>query len=337
MVFERLADGAEFLVGGGHHLCQAGDGVGGAHTGHHVLALGVHEEFAVEFIGAGGGVAGEGHAGAGFIAGVAEHHALHVHGGAPLAGDAVFLAVGDGAFVLPGAEYGADGTLQLVPRAGGEHLAGALEHQGLEAAHQFLVILGGELGVGDVLAVALVLEGVDDAFEGLHVLVFVLLHTHHHVAVHLHKAAVAVPGKARVAGGLGHGGHGVIIQAEVQDGIHHAGHGFAGTGAHGDEQGHLHGVAELAAHQGLHLRDAFLHAGIKFCGVGAAVVVVVGADFCSDGEAWGYRQADAGHFGQVCALATEQGLHAAVAIGGSAAEMIHYLIHLGILLGVKIR
>ena len=332
MVFERLADGTELLVGGGHHLCQAGHGIRGAHTGHHVLALGVHEEFTVEFIGAGGGVAGESHAGAGFIARVAEYHALHVHGGAPLAGDAVFLAVGDGALVVPGAEHGADGTLQLVPRAGGEHLAGALEHQGLESAHQLLVILGGELGVGDVLAVALFLQGVDDALEGLHVLVLVLLHAHHHIAVHLHEAAVAVPGKAGVAGGLGHGSHGFIVQAEVQDGIHHAGHGFAGAGAHGDEQGHLHGIAELATHQGFHFCDAFLHAAVKLCGVGAAVVVVIGADLCGDGEAWGHGQADSCHFCQVSALATEQGLHAAIAIGGSAAEMIYYLVHLGMLL-----
>ena len=328
VVFEGLADGAEFLVGAGHDLGQAGDGVGGADTGHHVFALGVHEEFAVEFVGAGGGVAGEGHTGAGFIAGVAEYHALHVHGGAPFAGDAVFLAVGDGAFVVPGAEHGADGALQLVPGAGGEHFAGALEHEGLEAADEFLVVLGGEFGVGDVLAVALVLQGMNHAFEGFHILVFGLLHTHDHVAVHLHEAAVAVPGKAGVAGGLGHGGHGLIVQAEVQDGIHHAGHGFAGAGAHGDEQGHFHGVAELAADVGLHLRDTFFHAGIEFCRVGAAVVVVVGADLSGDGEPGRHGQADACHFCQVGALATQQGLHAAVAIGGSAAEMIDYLVHI---------
>ena len=172
------------------------------------------------------------------------------------------------------------------------------------------------------------LEGVDDAFEGFHVLVLSLLHTHHHVAVHLHEAAVAVPGKAGVGGGLGHGGDGFVIQTEVQDGVHHAGHGFAGTGAHRDEQGHFHGVAELAAHQRLHLGDAFLHAGVELGGVGAAVVVVVGADLGGDGESRRHGQTDAGHFGQVGALATQQGLHAAVAIGGTAAEMIDYLVHI---------
>ena len=38
----------------------------------------------------------------------AEHHGLHVDGGAPFGRDAVFLAVNDGAVIVPGTEHGGD-------------------------------------------------------------------------------------------------------------------------------------------------------------------------------------------------------------------------------------
>ena len=84
--------------------------------GHHVLALGVDQELAVEGVLAGRGVAGEGHAGRAVAAHVAEDHGLDVHGGAPLGGDVVELAVGDRALVHPGAEDSADRAPKLVTR-----------------------------------------------------------------------------------------------------------------------------------------------------------------------------------------------------------------------------
>jgi hypothetical protein len=80
-----------------------------ADAGHHVLALGVDQELAVEAVLAGGGVAGEGHAGGAVLAHVAEDHGLDVDRRAPALGDVVQLAVGDGALVHPGAEDGVDG------------------------------------------------------------------------------------------------------------------------------------------------------------------------------------------------------------------------------------
>ena len=91
-------------------------GLGGADAGDDVFALGVDEEFAVEFVRAVGRVAGEGDAGAGGLAGVAVDHGLHVDGGAPLGGDVVFAAIDDRAVVHPGAEHGAGGAAELVPR-----------------------------------------------------------------------------------------------------------------------------------------------------------------------------------------------------------------------------
>ena len=68
-----------------------------------------------------------------------------------------------------------------------------------------------------------------------------------HVAVHLHEAAIAVPGEALVAGLLDEAAQGRLVEADVEDGVHHAGHADAGAGAAGDQERVL-GVAELGAH-----------------------------------------------------------------------------------------
>ena len=68
---------------------------------------------AVHAAGAGGRVAGERHAGAGVLAGVAEDHRLHVDRGAQVAGDALLAAVQLGAQGVPGTEHRLDRTEQL--------------------------------------------------------------------------------------------------------------------------------------------------------------------------------------------------------------------------------
>ena len=216
VVFQHFADAHQFIEGGGHHVVKGRYGSRRTHAGHHVFTLGVHQEFTVKFVFAGSGVAGERHAGTGFFTRVAEHHGLHVDGGAPFGRDTVFLAVNDGAVIVPGTEHGADGALELFPGAFREFMAGAFQHQRLEAGDQFLQVIRGELGVFHVrVAVAFFLDGGDGGFKGFVVFIRVLLHAQHHVAVHLDEAAVAVPCEAGVAGGLYHGFHGFFIQAEV--------------------------------------------------------------------------------------------------------------------------
>ena len=100
----------------GQRVGQLGDALRRADAGHHVLALGVHQELAVELVLAGGRVAGEGHAGARVLAQVAEDHGLDDDRGAPGRGDAVELPVGLGPVVLPGLEDGADGHEELLVR-----------------------------------------------------------------------------------------------------------------------------------------------------------------------------------------------------------------------------
>jgi hypothetical protein len=76
---------------------RLGDVLRRADAGHHVLALRVDQELAVERLLAGRGIAGEGNAGGRRLAHVAEHHRLHVDGRAPAFGNLVQAPVGDGA------------------------------------------------------------------------------------------------------------------------------------------------------------------------------------------------------------------------------------------------
>ena len=101
-------------VGAGRLARRLGDVLRRANARHDVLALGVDEELAVEFIGAGRGIAGEGDAGRRGLAHIAEHHRLDADRGAPALGDVVEAPVGDGARVHPRSEHGADRAPELL-------------------------------------------------------------------------------------------------------------------------------------------------------------------------------------------------------------------------------
>ena len=306
VVFQGLADALELGEGLGELVRHLADGHGGAHAGHHVLALGVGQKLTEQLALAGGGVAGESHAGAAVVAHVAEGHGLHVDGGAPGIGNVVVPAVDVGAGVVPGAEHGLDGAHQLLLGVGGEVGADFGLVLGLELAGQLLQVVGGELHVlGDAL---LLLHLVDELFKIL------LAHLHNHVGVHLDEAAVAVPGPAGIAGLAGENLHHVLVQAQVEDGVHHTGHRGPRAGADGDQQGILL-VAEFLAGDFLHfddiLHDLRLDAVIDLL----PVLVVLGARLGGDGKALGHGQADVGHFGQIGALSAQELAHVGVALG----------------------
>ena len=71
------------LVGAGVDAGGLGDVLRRADAGDDVLALRIDQELAVERLLAGRGIAGEGDAGGRGLAHIAEHHGLHVDGGAP--------------------------------------------------------------------------------------------------------------------------------------------------------------------------------------------------------------------------------------------------------------
>ena len=82
-------------------------------------------------------------------------------------------------------------------------LAGALLHEGLEAADEFLLVFGRQVAVDQVPVVLLVFKFFDDGFEGFMIFAFAFLDAEDDVAVHLDEAAVAVPREAFIFGGGG--------------------------------------------------------------------------------------------------------------------------------------
>ena len=175
--------------------------IGRADAGHHVFALGVDQPLAVELVLAGGRIAGEGHAGGRAVAHVAEDHALHVAGGAPLVRNAFDLAVRDGPLAVPALEHGADGAQSCCCGSSGKGWPEHFLHLGLELLAELLEVLGREVGVGldaCLLGGHEVFELDADAlaFGGLDALGLL----HHHVGVHHDQPAVGVVDEPLVAG-----------------------------------------------------------------------------------------------------------------------------------------
>ena len=263
VAFEPRGDVAQLLVRLRHHPLEFDNRLRRADAGDHVLALGVDQELAEEFLGAGGRIAREAHAGAGAIAGVAEHHHLNVDGGANRIRNVIDAAVFLGAGVVPRAEHGVAGAAQLLHRILWEGLLGVIPHH-------FLV------GLDDLTQRRLVQVGIHlrafgmlDGFEFM--LERRLRYFEDDAAEHLHEAAIAVEREAAVAGPCLQAFNGLVIQAEVEDGVHHARHGELGARANRHEQGLLlrakrgaRGLLELAQ-----LRDHFgLDVGRQLVAVG---------------------------------------------------------------------
>ena len=219
----------ELGVGVRHLLLQLRHRLRRPHAGDDVLTLRVDQELAVELLLAVRRVARERDSRPRALAGVAVDHRLHVDRGAPLGRNVVLAAVDDRPIVHPRSEHRTDRAEQLIPGRARELLARALLDHRLEADHQLLEIVDGQPGVFDVLVIALVLESVDHSLERVVILIRTLLHAEDDVAVHLHEAAVAVPGEARIAGLRRQRLDRLVVQAEIEDRVHHARHRVAGA------------------------------------------------------------------------------------------------------------
>ena len=142
VAFQRVFYGNQFVKDRFVGLFQGADLLRGPYARHHVLALGIHQVFTVEFLEARGGVPAEADAGAGIFPVVAEDHGLNVHCRAPDVLDLVELSVFDGPLVHPGAEDRADGSPELLLGVLGEFLSGMLEDDPLVVFRQpFQVLL----------------------------------------------------------------------------------------------------------------------------------------------------------------------------------------------------
>ena len=325
VILERQEHALELLTCGlkARSGLEIGNGLSVADAGDDVLALGVDQKVAVELLGAVGRVAGEGDAGRRGLALVAKGHGLDVDGSAELVGDAVLLAVNAGALVHPAAKDGLDGKAKLELRIVRENglaigdlelgIQGGLDVSGedaLEGLDELLQVLSRKLGVNA--------DAGNQAGLGQGVLEQVGVDAHDDVGEHLDKAAIAVPGKARVLRLSDEALDGIVVEAQVEYRVHHAGHGERSARAHRHEQ-RVMGVAELLATAGLEvglggndLVECALRPNIAGTGV-------LNAGLAGNGKATGDRQADTAHLGKVSALAAKHKVHGLVALGDASA------------------
>ncbi len=304
VIFQGLGDLHELVIHFRHLLMQLRDGLRRTDASHNVLALCVQQVLAVQLLLAGGGVTGEGNAGAGSLAHVAEDHGLHVNGSAPVAGNVVHAAIVNSTRIVPRTEHGLDGLHQLFLRILGEVNALLCLVDFLKANNNFLQVISGQVTVE--LYAPLFLELVQNVFE------LALLDFHYHVREHGDETTISIVGEVLVIGQLCQTLYGHVVQTQVQDGIHHAGHGSTSTGTHGN-QPRIVFIAELLA-------DDFF--GLGQCGIDLlldvgsddlAIGVVASAGFGGNGEALRHRQTNVGHFSQVGTLAAQQLTHVCVA------------------------
>ena len=172
-------------------------------------------------------------------------------------------------------------------------------------------------------------------FEGFVIFTRTFLYPHNDVAIHLEKAAIAVIGKALIFAALGQSANGAIIEAEVENGVHHSGHRVASARAHCHQE-RIFLIAKLFSHGGFEFVDRFVDLLLECGWVGPFMVVVVGANFCADGETGRYGQADAGHFRQIGPFSTQKRLHLAISVRLSISKGVNVLRRLaGALFGFR--
>ncbi len=321
VLLEPRGDLAQLLVRLRHHLLELADRLRRADAGDDVLALRVDEELTVELLRAGRRVAREADAGARAIAGVAEHHHLHVHGGADVIGDVVDTAVFDRARVHPRPEHGVARHRELLVRILRKVALRAILDDLLVALHHVAERRLVEVGVE--LRVARLLHRLELVLERL------LWNLEDDVAEHLDEAAVAIEREAAVLRPPLQSLHRIVVEAEIEDGGHHAGHRELRAGADGDEQ-RVVGRSERGAGGYLELLHVPGDLGIDRSGNLRLLLVVDVADLGRDRESRRHGEPGVGHFGQAGAFAPEQVLHGAVAVGSAVPEEIHVLSGFGI-------
>lgn len=200
----------------------------GSDTGYNVLALCIDQKFAEQLVFAGGRVTGEGYAGTGIVAGVAEYHGLHVDRSTPGGRDVVHSSVVDCARVIPGAEYSLDSTHQLLFWVLWEVCTNLLFIVGFKFDDHALEVFCIQLGV-QFNALCL-FHLVDDDLK------VVLWNFHNNIGVHLNEATVGVVSKALILGQLCKAFNDLVVESQVEDGVHHARHGSSCTGADRNQQ-----------------------------------------------------------------------------------------------------
>jgi hypothetical protein len=186
----------------------------------------------------------------------------------------------------------------------------------LYSSHNSIIALGRHIGIE--LRLVLQLQLVECFFEVL------VIDADDDVAEHVDQTAVRVIREPLVAGGVGQADDRLVVQTEVQNGVHHAGHRSRGARANGDQQRILQ-IAELLAEFLLERRHCLLDIVHQGFGELLAVFVVQSAALGRDRESRRHRQADAGHFRQICPFTAQQLLLAAISLAACLAKVIGQL------------
>ena len=203
--------------------------------------------------------------------------------------------ISSGALIVPTIAHGANGTPKLLLRVLREWMTCfALNHLS-KTCGNILPIISLQIGIERKRIFKFII--VNNIFK------IIVADAHHHIAIHLLKTPIAVPGKARIAGFFGQCSHGDIIETKVEDRIHHARHRGTRTGAHRDQK-RIFLVTEHKSHivrQSLHCRIDF---GSQPVRKSPLIRIVESANVAGHGKTRGYAQAYAAHFSQIGSLAT---------------------------------
>ncbi len=288
------------------------DRLGRARTGHHVFALCIGQQVAVQHVLAGAAVARECHARAAVVAHIAVDHGDDVHGGSQTVRNAVHLAVVLGTLGVPALEDRFNGTPELLLRIVGEGMAGALLHDRLEVVHKVVQVVGGQVDIAFDLAACL--GFLELCFERS------LADVVHDVAVHHHEAAIGVVRKARIPGAGNETVDRPVVEAEVENRLHHPRHRDRRARAHGDEQRILR-VAKPLLGDALEVLQVAIDFSAQRRGKGA-FFEVGDAQLGGEGEARRDGQTQVRHFGEAGAFAAEDVAHGGGAVGAPVAEEI---------------
>ena len=195
MLFEARGDFPKLVVNLRHDLLKFRDRHRRADASYNILALRVHQEFAVELFHAGGGITREADARAAGLAQVAEYHSLDVDCGSEHVVNVIDAAIVLGTLVLPGTKYSIAGHDKLLVRILRKLALGMLLDDLLVLLDDFLQRLGIKIGVE--LSLLLFFLGVENFIKGR------FRNFENNVAEHLNESAIRIGRKARVVAAPG--------------------------------------------------------------------------------------------------------------------------------------
>ena len=286
----------EFLF----HLCNRHRS---PNAGNNVFALCVDQEFTHQLLFTGSRVTGKCNTSTRFVVQVTEYHRHYVNSGTPAVRNVVVTTVYVCSRVVPATEYSLDCELQLFNRIRREVCTQLVLILSLELFSQCLQVRSSQFYVE--LYALFSLHLVDQLFKVL------LTNFHNNVREHLNETSVGViyeTLESRIRVASDHSSNYFVVQTQVQDGVHHTRHRSTCTGTNRNQQRILQ-IAEFLAVDLFHLcnavHDLCHDVVIDF----TAILIVLCARFCCDGEALRNRQTDVGHFSQVCTLTTQELSH----------------------------